>query len=85
MSYSYRLGKDEVHFITEEDLDAYTKAVKEEEASVQQSAENARVENAVVSDEVQEQYPGAVSPSGEINWDCPCLGLFCRIVTSETC
>ena len=24
--------------------------------------------------EAEEQYPGAVSPDGNINWDCPCLG-----------
>ena len=74
MSYSYKEGKDEVHFITEKDLDEYTKAVEKEEASAQQSAESTRAEKAAVSDHVQEQYPGAVSADGEINWDCPCLG-----------
>jgi len=68
MSYSYREGKDEVHFITEEDLQEYTAAVKEEEAAAK------RAESSAVSEEVHEQYPGAVSENGEINWDCPCLG-----------
>ena len=71
MSYSFREGKDEVHFITEEDLKEYTAAVKEEEDS-------ARRAQSAVNEDVQEQYPGAVSENGEINWDCPCLGGFPR-------
>ena len=71
MSYSFREGKDEVHFITEEDLKEYTAAVKEEEDS-------ARRAQSAVNEDVQEQYPGAVSENGEINWDCPCLGGFLR-------
>jgi len=77
MSFSYREGKDEVHFITEEDLKEYAAPPKEEEVSAK-SAESApsaeSVPSGAVSDEVHEQYPGAVSENGDINWDCPCLG-----------
>ena len=61
MSYSYQEGKDIVHFISEEDLSEYTKS---DDGTKEQG----------VSEEVHEQYPGAVNEKGEINWDCPCLG-----------
>jgi len=66
MSYSRIDGKDEIHFVTKADLSYMS---KEEEEGPKVPAQSA----AAVS-EAEEQYPGAVSPDGNINWDCPCLG-----------
>jgi len=66
MSYSRIDGKDEIHFVTKADLSYMSKEEEEEPKVPAQSA-------AAVS-EAEEQYPGAVSPDGNINWDCPCLG-----------
>ena len=35
MSYSFKEGKDEVHFITEEDLNDYNKRAEDEDAAAQ--------------------------------------------------
>ena len=69
MSYSYQEGKDIVHFITEEDLQEYT-----EQSDRGEKDPRGEKEQISVTEEVHDQYPGAVNEKGEINWDCPCLG-----------
>lgn len=65
MSYSRIDGKDEIHFVTKSDLKYMSSDADEiPKAPVPQTAPS----------EAEEQYPGAVSPDGNINWDCPCLG-----------
>jgi len=66
MSYSRIDGKDEIHFVTKVDLSYMSK--EEEERP------NVPAQSAAAVSEAEEQYPGAVSPDGNINWDCPCLG-----------
>jgi len=67
MSYSRIDGKDEIHFVTKADLSYMSKEEEEEGPKVP-------AQSAAAVSEAEEQYPGAVSPDGNINWDCPCLG-----------
>ncbi|KAJ8046725.1 Mitochondrial intermembrane space import and assembly protein 40-B [Holothuria leucospilota] len=58
MSYCREEGKDKVIFVTQEDHES---PVKEEIISI-------------LDDDPDDEAEGLILPSGEINWNCPCLG-----------
>ena len=79
----YAASREEVTALHEEIAAAREEDTDDKDAPSAQSAQSEpsaqsapSAQSGAVSEEVQEQYPGAVSESGEINWDCPCLGGF---------
>ncbi|XP_071818279.1 mitochondrial intermembrane space import and assembly protein 40-B-like [Apostichopus japonicus] len=58
MSYCKEEGKDKIIFVTQEDHEG---PVQDEIISI-------------LDDDPNEEAEGLILPSGEINWNCPCLG-----------